>query len=112
MMSKCTVWKFYTIIYSILLSIYIPGFSETYILGEQQSEKLGVVCSGIADSDVCTLSQTASTDNTCYIYRLTDKPDVILVQCKGDVAPEQAFSWTQQVALSNFTVVQKRDLVF
>jgi len=70
---------------------------HTYILDHHEKDCLGVICSGIHDRDVSTLSQQSHADKTCYIYRLHHKPEVLVVQCKVDVLAEQAFSWTEQV---------------
>ncbi len=65
----------------------------------QQAERLGVICSGMDVKNVNTLSQTAPTDKTCYVYRLTEMKEVIVVMCNTPVTAEQSYSWANEVLL-------------
>ena len=65
---------------------------------EQPAVKLAVICSGMGDRDVNTFSQSAPTDKACYVYRLLNATDVIVVMCNTAVSPEQSFSWTNEVS--------------
>ncbi|XP_033125671.1 proteasome assembly chaperone 1-like [Anneissia japonica] len=72
------------------------GFSQAYLLPEDP-EILGVIASGMSSLDKNSFSQKADSDKTCFIHRLASNPEVLVVLCKSNVAPEQAFSWTQQL---------------
>ena len=66
---------------------------------EQPAVKLAVICSGMGDRDVNTFSQSAPTDKACYVYRLLNAKDVVVVMCNTAVSPEQSFSWTNEVGI-------------
>lgn len=64
---------------------------------ESKSPKIGVICTGLKSNDINSMSQNAATDKTCYIYRLTSRPEVIVALCNTDVSPEQSYSWTHNL---------------
>ena len=74
----------------------ITGFIQSYFL-HKETEKIGVLCSGLTDKSTNTLDQEAFTDETCYIYRLKHEPSVVFCQCNTKVSPQHSYSWVQQV---------------
>ena len=80
-------------------NLKISGFTQTYILENQETEIIGIICSGMKDRELTSFSQQNATDKNCYIHRIKDKDDILVVQCKVDISPEQAFSWTQEVSV-------------
>ncbi|XP_002733652.1 proteasome assembly chaperone 1-like [Saccoglossus kowalevskii] len=72
------------------------GFIESYVLSKDD-DTLGVVVSGMKQTDGNSFSQTMHTDKSCFIYRLRQHRDIVVCQCNSKVSAEQAFIWTQQV---------------
>ena len=73
------------------------GFVQTYLMEGHTSEILGVICSGMKEGTINTFSQNSPTDSTCYIHRLSNNTETVIVQCNTDVSAEQSFSWTNEV---------------
>ena len=74
---------------SLLMSIFtcanvifvITAFTQAYVIGKRETDLLGVICCGMKDQKVNSLSQEAFTDNTCYIYRLEEFWGFIITYC-------------------------------
>ncbi|KAI0232187.1 Proteasome assembly chaperone 1 [Lamellibrachia satsuma] len=73
------------------------AFAHVYVLGEQTTDLLAVVCSGSSTSHRNSLTQRAPTDRTCFVHRLREKRHVWLMQCNTEISAEQAFSFTDQL---------------
>ncbi|XP_071956786.1 proteasome assembly chaperone 1-like [Antedon mediterranea] len=72
------------------------GFCQAYLLPEDP-EILGVFSTRMTTLDKNSFSQKADLDKTCYIHRIASSPEVLVVLCKSTVAPEQSFTWTEQL---------------
>lgn len=81
----------------VVIGSAATGFVEIHLLRTLAHEIIGAVCMGSDDRGVSTFSQEASSDQSCFIYRLVDHPGVVAVQCKVNVSPEHLFSFSEQV---------------
>jgi len=82
-----------------IVLISVAAFAQAYVLGEQSSDLLAVVCSGSTTSHRNSFTQRAPTDRTCFVHRLQEKQKAWVLQCNVEISPEQAFSVTDQVII-------------
>lgn len=84
---------------TLRFDLNVLAFFEIHLLKKQELEIIGAGCMGFENHRVSTLIQEASNDPSCFIYRLVNHPDVVIVQCKVNISPEQLFLFTEQVSL-------------
>jgi len=76
------------------------GFIEAQLLDSSAHEVIGCMHSDQSDDQSDDKSTDRSTDKSCLIYRLTELPHVLIVQCHVTVNAEQSYSFTQQLMSS------------
>ncbi|XP_021359417.1 proteasome assembly chaperone 1-like [Mizuhopecten yessoensis] len=72
------------------------GFARVYILHEE-FDLIGGIFGGIKEHDFNTFQQTSPTDKTCYLYRSTQNPLIMVCQCNVDISPEQSYSFVTKL---------------
>jgi hypothetical protein len=72
------------------------GFIEAHVLDSNANEVIGRL---VNDPSHCS-DDDASVDRCCVVCRLTAHPNVLIVQCRVTVTPEQSYSFTQQLMSS------------
>lgn len=73
---------------------------QTCIVGDQDTEILGVASTEMEDCENDMMTQKRNKDSTCTVQILKERPEVVVVNCPAEILPEQAFSFTQEVSYS------------
>lgn len=74
------------------------AFTDAYLLNQNCNQKIGLISGPFASSQRGnTVSQNHFWDKSCFLYTLSDKPDVIVCQMKQSLDEKFVFDWVDKV---------------